>query len=266
MKLSFSTLACPKWDLRTIVRAAADSGIGGIDFRGLQDEIDVTKLPAFKEHLADTLTLFGSHHLEIPCFNSSVTLLAIGDRWEQMLDEFQRTAILAMKSGTHLIRIFGGAIPEKMSHDEALTLGRRRLRQLVKISKQAGCQPLIETHDAWVTADTLAPLLAETDPSEAGILWDCEHTYRLGEPPEQTVRAHGQRLRHVHFKDSLRAGNKNEQKLLGEGDLPIASFVTALRASGYDGWYALETEKRWQADAPEPEQSIPQFAKFMRTL
>jgi sugar phosphate isomerase/epimerase len=267
MKLCFSTLACPSWDLQTMVRAAADNGIGGIDFRGLQTEIDVTKLPAFNDGLPDTLAVFREYNLQIPCFNSSVTLMAVGDRWGQMLEECQRTATLASKTGTRFIRIFGGAPSKEMSHAEAVTLGQRRLRQLVKMTKPAGCQVLVETHDVWVTADQLAPLFEGTAADEVGLLWDCEHTYRKGEPPSQTVKVHGERLKHIHVKDSVRGPeNRNTQLLLGKGDLPIASFVAALREGGYDGWYALETEKRWHPEAPEPEESIPNFARFMRAL
>ncbi|HMB94656.1 MAG TPA: hypothetical protein VKK61_01320, partial [Tepidisphaeraceae bacterium] len=53
------------------------------------------------------------------------------------------------------------------------------------------------------------------------------------------------------------------QKLLGDGDLPLKQSCIALREGGYDGWICLETEKRWQAEAPEPQVSIPQFAQFM---
>src|SRR5262245_48748691 len=104
MKLCISTLACPTWDLPTIAKAAADNGIGGIDFRGLQSEIDVTKLPAFNENLPDTLALLKAHNLEMPCLNSSVTLMAVGERWGQMLEECQRSALLAAKTGTRFIR------------------------------------------------------------------------------------------------------------------------------------------------------------------
>ena len=52
--------------------------------------------------------------------------------------------------------------------------------------------------------------------------------------------------------------------LLGEGQLPLLQCLQALVRIGYDGWFCLETEKRWHAEAPDPEQSIPQFAQFMK--
>ena len=107
MKLCFSTLACPEWTLDQIVRAAHQNQIGGVDFRGLGSEIDVTKLPAFNEGLPDTLDLFRRHDLRMPCLCTSVTLVSPPDRWTAMLDECARTAELASKTETRYMRIFG---------------------------------------------------------------------------------------------------------------------------------------------------------------
>ena len=73
MKLCFSTLACPTWDLRTIIDTAAANGIEGVDFRGLGSEIDVTKLPAFNAELGATLAFMRERNVAMPALNTSVT-------------------------------------------------------------------------------------------------------------------------------------------------------------------------------------------------
>src|SRR5438067_2398501 len=99
MKLCFSTLVCPAWSLEQIVAAAPPAGIEGIDFRGLGEEIDITKLAAFDEHLDATLKLLGWHGLSMPCLCLSVTLISPApQRWQQMLEEFHRAAQLAAKT------------------------------------------------------------------------------------------------------------------------------------------------------------------------
>jgi len=264
MRLAISTLVCPTWTLEQIVASAASSGIGGIDFRGIGDEIDVTKLPAFNADIEATLGLLRSHGIVTPCLNTSVTPAA--QRWQMMLEEIRRTIQLAEKLQTKFIRVFGGALTSGMSRAEAIQLSQRRLRQLVKMCGPFGCVPLVETHDQWASAQEMLEMVHEYDPSEVGVLWDVEHTHRAGENVEQTFGAMKRYVHHVHFKDSLRVDGKNSPRLLGEGDLPLQACCATLRGGGYEGWICLETEKRWHAEAPEPQVSIPQFAKFMREI
>jgi sugar phosphate isomerase/epimerase len=267
MKLTVSTLACPNWPLDQIVACVSAAGIEGIDFRGLGSEIDITRLPQFNEFLDETLSTLRERRLQVPCLNSSITLVtAAPQRWQMMLDEAQRTASLAEKMNTRLLRLFGGGVPKEISRDEALVLARRHLRQIIKICSRYGCMPLLETHDDWAMSGEALELLHEFDPAEVGVLWDIEHPYRRGEAPGDTWAALRRYIRHIHVKDSVRIEGRNRPRLLGTGDLPIKACHSILKSSGFEGWICLETEKRWHAEAPEPEQSIPQFAQFMRQL
>jgi sugar phosphate isomerase/epimerase len=265
MKLAISTLVCPQWTLEQIAVAAAENGIGGVDFRGLGSEIDVTKLPLFNEQIEATLELLRSYKIVTPCLNTSVTLVTpAAQRWQSMLEEMRRTAQLAKKMSTKFIRVFGGALVSGMSRQEAVLLSQRRLRQLVKMCGPFGCVPLVETHDQWATAQQMLEMVHEFDPADVGVLWDVEHTHRSGENVEQTFSAMKRFVHHVHFKDSLWIDGKNSPRLLGEGDLPLRECCATLREGGYAGWICLETEKRWHAEAPEPGVSVPQFAGFMK--
>jgi len=266
MKLAISTLVCPAWSLDQIVANSASFGVNGVDFRGIREEIDITKLPEFNEKIDETVGMLRAGDLAMPCLNTSITLVAPADRWTQMLDECQRSAQLASKTGTKFLRIFGGGIPKEMTRDEARAMAQRRLRQLIKICHGSPCRPILETHDDWTKSQDVLELLHEFSPEEAGVLWDIEHTHRHGEVPVDTVNQLRRFIEHVHVKDSIRHEGKNVQKLLGEGDIPLPDAVRALREVGYDGWYSLETEKRWHADAPDPEQSVPQFVKYMSAL
>jgi sugar phosphate isomerase/epimerase len=272
MKLSLSTLGCPQWTLGQIVEVAAANGYLGLDFRGLGAEIDITRLPEFNDRLPATLQLLREQNLQVACLNTSITLVTPAtERWQMMLDECQRNARLAEKLHTRYIRVFGGQLAKDMTHEEGLVLARRHLRQLVKICQQYGCQVVLETHDYWSVSARVMEAVHEFDPSEVGVLWDIEHPYRKRESPESTYAILARFLRHVHFKDSVRVPDPNRPegrsipKLIGEGELPVEEFWRVLRDNRYDGWVTLESEKRWHADGPEPEESIPQFARWTRT-
>ncbi|MGE5608322.1 MAG: sugar phosphate isomerase/epimerase family protein [Bacillota bacterium] len=249
-----------------MVGAAAAYGLEGIDLRGLGPEIDVTRLRIFGDELPASLDLLRRHGLEMPCFNTSIVLVTpAGERWEMMLAECQRYAQLAQRTGTRYLRIFGGAATKHMARGEATLLARRHLRQLEKLCTPYRCQVLLETHDDWATSEQILELIQGFTPEEVGVLWDFEHPYRRGESPGQTAGALRTHIRHIHIKDSLRKGDKSTPCLLGEGELPLGEMIQAVRSIGYNDWICLETEKRWHPEtAPEPEQSLPRFVRYMR--
>ncbi len=267
MKLAISTLVCPEWTLDQIINACKAAGIEGIDFRGLGRELDITKLPEFTTDLDTTLRRIREAGLKLPCFNTSLRLIVRDPvEWNGFLEEAQRYAQLATRTGTETIRVFGGAVPEGMSRDEARIIAERHLRQLSKICLAHNCLPVLETHDQWKTSTQVLELLRDFTPDEVGVLWDLEHPYRMGEPFEETAQRLAPFLRHTHIKDSRRDDGKFKATLLGEGNLPLPQAIEALKSIGYDGWISLETEKRWHPTAPDPEQSIPQFAEYVRPL
>ena len=265
-KLTISTLVCPNWTLEQIIEWTAANGIGGIDFRGIGLELDITQLPAFGADLPATLKALQDHNLQMPCFNSSVVLVTPTlTKWQTMLEEARRYAALAKHNGTKFLRIFGGGIPTTMSREDARELAQEHLSELAKICNSHSLKPLLETHDSWVTSDAVFEIIGKFSAEQVGVLWDLEHPFRLGESPAATAAALRGRLDHVHIKDTIRRQGKSIPMLLGEGELPLQECLTELRKIGYSGWISLETEKRWHSEGPEPEVSVPQFARYMRS-
>ncbi|HEY0007510.1 MAG TPA: sugar phosphate isomerase/epimerase family protein [Tepidisphaeraceae bacterium] len=264
MKLCLCTLACPTWTFQQIVDAAAQAGLGGIDFRGIASEIDITHSPQFTTDLPETMRVLSEKQLRLPCFNLSAALITPdADRWQEFVDETLRAARLARQTHTKFLRVFGGAIPKEMTRSQARALGREHLDQLCDIALEHDSLIVLETHDDWATSSQVLDLLDNIPPERVGVLWDFEHTIRRGESCYDAARAMAPYLKHVQVKDSYLDDGRVVATLLGEGDLPIDDVLAALKKINYAGWYSLETEKRWRADAPEPEESIPQFAAFM---
>jgi len=55
-----------------------------------------------------------------------------------------------------------------------------------------------------------------------------------------------------------------EPILLGEGTVPVQAILSTLAARGYDGWLAVEWEKKWQPQIADPEVALPQYAETLR--
>ena len=67
MKISFSTLGCPRWSWREILATACDLGYGGVEVRGVGNDISVPSIPAFSdENLDKTKAELARLNLAIP--------------------------------------------------------------------------------------------------------------------------------------------------------------------------------------------------------
>ncbi|MFT3786698.1 MAG: sugar phosphate isomerase/epimerase family protein [Tepidisphaeraceae bacterium] len=263
-KITFSTLATPAWTFDQIFDRAHAFGYTGVDLRGSSEGIDATTSSAFTSDLAKTKGKLDTLGIAVPCVCSSVVLnMPDPAKWNAMLDEYARCLALANALGSPFIRIFPGPTPKGFTPEQTVALAQRHVRQLLKITGDRRVRPAYETHDDWNTAARALQILDGTDVDEFPVLWDVRHTWRAGEPLEESLRLFGKRVKHTHFKDDRRtADGKLEPTLIGQGEVPVANAIALLRAAGYDGWYCLENEKRWLAAAPEPETILPQWHAF----
>lgn len=266
MRLSFTTLGCPDWDLDTILTRAGTYGFDAVDFRGLQGEMNIYKLPDFSAKLQETVKRFEDAGLAVSCFSSSARLVSHGQQVEEHLDEIRRYRELCAAFGTRYIRVFGGGTGDTPRAD-AIAIAAEHLRQMAEIAADQDVTVIIETHDDWLKAVDVKAVLDGASAANAGVLWDIHHPYRMvGEPPEETLDILGRSIQYTHWKDSRVEGDGHRYCLLGQGDIPLGRIHTLLSQGGYAGYYTLEWEKKWHPEIEPPEVAFPQFVRFMREL
>lgn len=270
MKLSFTTLGCPNWDLDTIITKAVAYGYDGVDFRGLLGEMDLYKRPEFSTNLEETIQKFKDANLELTCFSSSVRLFTTSEEEvEKFLEELREYTALCQKFFTPYIRVFGGHIGE-MSREEALAVVKSNLEKMLPIVEEGNVQLLLETHDDWTRFEDVLAVLESVPSDHLHVLWDVHHPYRLvNEEPEKTLEAYGDRMKYTHWKDSYLTDKSDrgyELCLLGEGDIPLKEMAYLLMDHNYDGYYTLEWEKVWHPQLEEPEIAFKQYVQFMKEI
>ena len=267
MKISFSTLGCPRWTWKEITATACDLGYQGVEIRGVGKNISVPTIPAFlDENMENTKKELVRLGLSIPCLDSDC---CIHLREQELTTENEIKAYihLAQKLAVPYVRIMAtapvpqpiGAVDESYVRERAIALGHYAMQHGVKL--------LIETHGVWSDSEKLARLVSTIGNEGIGVLWDVHHPYRFyNEKPSTTFQNLKPWLCLTHFKDSVTLDEGYRYALPGFGDIPLHDIVDVLRNGGYEGFYSLEWVKRWDNTLEEPGIVFAHYANYMKTL
>ena len=263
MKLAFSTVGCPDFQWSDIYSMAKDLGFDGIEVRGLGREISTFNMQPFSEGEIDqTVKKLAELRLSIPCLSSGCPL-SIAENRDRNVAELTDYIHLAKKLNTPFVRVMGdvGAAPAGEVDDE---LVKEQLRALIPEAEACGVMLLVETNGVYADTARLRDLLTDLASDSVGVLWDLHHPYRfMGETPEQTLTNLGYYIKHVHIKDSVYRDGVLTYRMMGEGDLPIADMMLALRSINYEGFVSLEWVRYWSKDMYDAGVVFPQYIHYM---
>lgn len=267
-KFSFSTLGCPDWPLATILNTAAEHGYGGVELRGLQNEMDLTKCPEFSTpgRVAETRRRFADRGLEICGLGASTQLHhPDGPARQKHLDEARRFLDLAAQLGCPAVRVFPDRLPPNQDRQATLALISGGLLDLANHAKGSPVSVLLESHGEVVTSEVLLGIMRAAEHPQVGLIWDVFNMWsETGEAPRAVYQNLGKYIRHVHVKDGRVANGKHQYVRVGQGEAPLREAIAALRAGGYGGYYSLEWEKKWHPELEEPGPVFADYPKAMR--
>jgi len=265
--ISFSTLGCPKWDWKTILKNASQWGYAGVELRGIEAELDLTKRPEFngsrlKQSLADLKAL----DLHLSDLGASTRLHEFDPvKRKEQLDEAKRFIDVAHQLRCPYVRVFGDKIAADRPREDTISQVIAGLRELGEYARGSQVTVILESHGDFYDSPTLLRVMKGAQMPTVGLLWDAYHTCTAGkESPQTTFEQLGSYMRHTHLKDSKPIGGREQYVLTGTGTVPVRETVRVLVAGGYKGYYNFEWEKLWQPEIDEPEIAIPHFAKVIR--
>ncbi|MEV8267827.1 sugar phosphate isomerase/epimerase family protein [Microbacterium sp. NPDC076911] len=268
MKLSFSTRGSPEYTIDQIIEIASANGYDGVELRAAQGTVDLTTLAAFSDReVAQTREKFEDAGIAVACLGSSVHINGrAGDALDDQIETAKTSFDLAARLGAGLVRVFAGPPPEHPRPESTYGEVADGLAQLAQLAEQCEVTVAVETHGTLSKARALAAVLSQGVPETVRVIWDVMHTVRAREQPSDSYALLQPLIAHVHLRDAVSAGPAHDYVLTGEGTMPIASVVTMLQSSGFDGFFSFEWEKFWHPEIAEPETAIPQFARYMRKL
>lgn len=263
--LAFTTLACPDWSWKQAVQKAVEYGYQGLELRGVEGEMDLTKAAPFTaSQLAATKRELRDRNVAIPCLDTSCRFDQAAEI-DHSIDEGKRHIDLAGELGAPFIRVFGDRISDNTARDKIIEQVVKGLLTLAHYAEGTEVQVLLESHGDFARMENLLDVLRAVDHPHAGVLWDVHHPYRFfSEPLVDTYEKLKKRIRHVHLKNSVAVDGGVRYCLMSQGDVPVVEVLQLLADGGYDGWLSFEWEKRWHPEIEEPEVALPDFVRVLR--
>lgn len=272
LRYSYNTNGCMHHRLEDAVAMIADAGYDGVALTPDIHHLDpfapdhVAARAAFARSLVrhglSCTVETGARFLLDPRRTHEPTLLCPDAEGRALRLEFLgRSAEIAAETGAETMSFWAGIRPASSTREEAFdhlrrgieTVGRRARALGVSLSLEPEPGMLIETAGEWA-------LLAEDFP-DLSLALDVGHCFLDGEAdPADAVHLYGPRLGTVHL-EGMRRG-VHEHLPLDQGDLDVASVVTALRDIGYQRLIALELSR----DSYRADIMVPQTRRFLAEL
>jgi len=266
LPIAFSTLGCPGWTWPTVLDQADRLGYAGIELRGIQGDMDLTKRPELTgDGLKRTRRDLEARGIVVTDLGASAHMHEKDPALRTaQLDEGRRFIDLAHALGVPYVRMFGDKMPPDEPKEDALKRIVDGFQQMAAYAKPAGVTVLIESHGDFTHSSDLQTIIEGVGSPAFALLWDAHHTFVAGgEAPADTYERLGRYMRHTHLKDSKPEGHDHRYVLTGTGVVPVKEQVRVLATNGYKGFYCYEWEKKWHPEIEEPEVAFPHYVKVM---
>lgn len=160
------------------------------------------------------------------------------------------------------------------SEKEVLELTAKNVAAAADIAAKYGVDLFFEPL-AWAPVKTIKQALEIIDmikKPNVGVVIDFWHMWTTGETPDFVRTIDKNLIKQVHICDGLEYDRTQvpDQAVLrdvwtGEGNIPLKEYVEAVKATGYDGWWASEIfcTKAWEQDHLKTASTLKNFIDFL---
>src|SRR6476646_5148792 len=228
MKLAFSTLGCPNWELDRIVETADRLGYDGIELRAIGGSLDLLARPEFSsENVRTTRALFEDRNLEVCCVDTSCAFHS-ADKTERhiQIDLALRHAELAAELGASLIRVFPDKIQPGSSRSETRDY---IVESLLGLAERLPFEVdvALETHGDFARAESATEILRLVSHPQVTLIWDVANSLSAGDSIEEAGQTVWPYLSHTHLRDAQPVSDSEHwlPVLAGEGNVSFAQTV-----------------------------------------
>ncbi len=242
MNLSFSTNRWGDISLESFIDIAKEYKFQGIEIHDI-NEVTTEQASEINHKLLE-------NKIKISCIDMISDIC--GDT-ETAFKEYLNCVDLCVTLHTPYIRIKASTDNEENAYNF--------VNKALTVAEKNNIVILVETVGIYADTSKLIDFLNSFASDNLGALWDLHYPYREHkESPENTVKNLGAYIKHVHMKDS---DGENSYNLVGEGSLPIADIMNALRSINFDGFISIEWDPSWDSEISELDIIFPHFISYM---
>ena len=266
-RITFSTLACPNWQIETIIAKASEFGYDGIEWRGGPQGHVQPEQPTAKKSLVRRLCSdAGLTSLAVTAYTSFVSSSA--EERQANVDELRHYADLAAELGATYVRTFLGELPGGTKLDSSIYENISDcLNAASGHAESVGVKIAVEPHDDFVLSSTVVPILDQNKSHPARrVIWDIGNAFAAGEDPAQGFDLLKDHLAYVQVKDGKGREPNWQLCAVGEGIVPLSQAFELLLANDYQGAFSVEWEYAWHPELEPPEIALPAALKKVRKL
>jgi sugar phosphate isomerase/epimerase len=265
--ITFSTLACPHWQIETVITKAIEYGYDGIEWRGgPEGHVQPTMPTAQKTILQKMLMDTGLITVAVTAYTGFVSPLA--KERQSNIDELRRYTDLAAELDAPYVRTFLGELPQGTKLDSSIYNHISDcLNAAAEYAESVGVKIAVEPHDDFVLSSAVSPLFYQNKSHPAlRVIWDIGNAYSAGEDPVQGFDLLKDYLAYVQVKDGKGRAPNWQLCSLGDGDLPLSQAFELLLANDYQGPFSVEWEYAWHPELDPPEVALPAALQKVREL
>ena len=269
MKLAFSTLGCPNWELDQIVETAERLGYDGVELRAVAGSLDLLDRPEFtNDQMNFTRALFADLNVEICCVDTSCTFHSADQRERSaQIDSAIAHAELAAELGAPIIRVFPDTIQPGCGREETRDYIVESLLQLAE-RLPFEVDVALETHGDFARAESAIEIVRLVNHPQVTLIWDVANSLSAGGSIAEAGNTVWPYLSHIHLRDARPVSDSEHwlPVLAGTGKVSFAETLATIKSLNYDGYVSFEWEKYWHPEIEEPEVALPDFINTIRKL
>ena len=246
MKLSFTTGGWP-YSLEECMNLAREMQYDGLEISaGSLDIFERSGAPLSSARLHETARALNEASL-------SISAVQAEENWTAE----EAMALIAL---AHDLRAPFVVLPLTAPAPDA----EAALCPLLPVAERAGVALLIPSVGPYADTGALKTLLDDFASDYLGAVWHvpCAAAKKT---PEEIVTDLGAYIRHVYLCDGVIVDGRVQEKLLGEGELPLKDVFSALRSISFDGFFSFDW-KRGEGALGQSDVVLSHYAALARSL